>query len=117
MPKSDREIAMEHHAHEEDGLEPIWDLPAVLAAIAAARAGDREQLIADGWRQCAKGQSVTQFCGMANDLMAQAYAAASAAEHARCVRLLYDAEPIPRTIYTCRSAAELLKRNPPKGEV
>ena len=27
-------------------------------------AAERNRMIADGWRQCAQGQKVTQFCGM-----------------------------------------------------
>lgn len=29
-----------------------------------AQAAERESMIKQGWRQCAKGQRTTQFCGM-----------------------------------------------------
>jgi hypothetical protein len=28
---------------------------------------ERERMIADGWRQCAEGQSTTQYCGLLED--------------------------------------------------
>ena len=37
------------------------DLERFAALIAAA---EREAMIEQGWRQCAKGQRTTQFCGM-----------------------------------------------------
>lgn len=38
---------------------------ALLKFAALVAAHEREAMIADGWRQCAKGQRTTQFCGQA----------------------------------------------------
>jgi hypothetical protein len=34
-------------------------------------AAERERMIADGWRQCAKGQKTTQWCAQAADRLAR----------------------------------------------
>ena len=44
-----------------DYLEFIHCLNDFAALVAAA---ERERMVADGWRQCAVGQKVTQFCGL-----------------------------------------------------
>jgi hypothetical protein len=41
-----------------------------------------QQMIADGWRRCAVGQSTSQFCGMAEEARAQ--------ERARIVAIIRE---------------------------
>ena len=36
-----------------------------------AIAAERDRMIADGWRQCAKGQKTTQWCAQAADRLAR----------------------------------------------
>lgn len=51
----------------------------IVAVERAARADERQRMIAGGWRQCAVGQRTTQFCGMAEQ--------ARADEREACARL------------------------------
>jgi hypothetical protein len=45
-----------------------WDFhPALEQFAALVAAAERERMIADGWRQCAEGQSTTQYCGLLED--------------------------------------------------
>jgi chaperone required for assembly of F1-ATPase len=53
-------MALEHFGAV---LKPS-DLEYKLAALVAA--AKEQQMIADGWRQCAKGQRTTQYCGLLN---------------------------------------------------
>ena len=53
-----------------DGLGGVWadseiDITDNLSRFAALVAAEKEQqMIRDGWRQCAKGQRTTQYCGL-----------------------------------------------------
>jgi hypothetical protein len=44
-------------------VTPSYDTVVRFAQMIAE--AEREAMIADGWRQCAKGQRTTQFCGQA----------------------------------------------------
>lgn len=46
------------------------------------KAAEREAMINDGWRQCAKGQRTTQFCGAAEQ--------ARADEREACAQIAWD---------------------------
>ena len=65
----DETIRMAKKAWAESGeswVKPEWfeDRAAAFERFAQlARADEREQMAQDGWRQCAKGQRTTQFCG------------------------------------------------------
>ena len=53
-------------------------------------AAERDRMIADGWRQCAKGQRTTQWCAVAEQARAE--------EREVCARLCEDSidlEPYP----------------------
>ena len=65
------------------GLVPSEIRVAMRAYGAACAAAERESMIADGWRQCAKGQRTTQFCGQLE--------AAVAADRER-ITAMFDAE-------------------------
>ena len=56
----------------EAGFERIdynmLELERFAALVAAA---ERDRMIADGWRQCAKGQKTTQWCAQAADRLAR----------------------------------------------
>lgn len=44
----------------------------LMAFAALVAAAERERMVADGWRQCAKGQKTTQFCGIAEEALRRA---------------------------------------------
>jgi len=50
IPEGDAAAAMEYLAH----------------CVEKAVAAERDRMIAEGWRQCAEGQSTTQFCATAH---------------------------------------------------
>lgn len=52
------------------------------AALVAA--AEREKMIAEGWRQCAKGQRVTQFCAATEQVRQE--------EREECAKALEDFE-------------------------
>lgn len=56
---SSREAAEAWAANTNYHAAPIYTTDAIREAVEAAHA----RMIADGWRQCAKGQRTTQFCG------------------------------------------------------
>ena len=41
-----------------------YDHPSLERFAALVAAAEREAILKDGWRQCAKDQRTTQFCGM-----------------------------------------------------
>ena len=48
-----------------DGSYHCFEIPGTLERFASlVAAAEREAMIEQGWRQCAKGQRTTQFCGM-----------------------------------------------------
>jgi hypothetical protein len=53
------------------------------AALVAA--AERERMKSEGWRQCAKGQRTTQFCGMLEDTVA--------AEREACAKVAESMRP------------------------
>jgi hypothetical protein len=48
-------------AREAGSIDSEEVIETVYSAFGAA---ERNRMIADGWRQCAKGQRTTQFCGL-----------------------------------------------------
>jgi hypothetical protein len=65
------------HYHEVS----VLDLERFANLVAAA---ERESMLRDGWRQCAVGQSTTQFCAMTEE--------AVKAERETCLAILRDME-------------------------
>ena len=59
-------IRMAKQAAEETGtLVPTeWNDPLLERFAALVAAEKEQQMIRDGWRQCAKGQRTTQYCGL-----------------------------------------------------
>lgn len=63
---TDEQIALEHGLlYKATHQEHQEYNSSVLAALAAARQDERQKILTDGWRQCAKGQHTTQFCSEA----------------------------------------------------
>jgi len=58
--------------------EDAWQKTERFAALVAAE--KEQQMTRDGWRQCAKGQRTTQFCGLLD--------AAVKAEREACARMV-----------------------------
>jgi hypothetical protein len=59
-------------AREASG-EHDYDFPNIFALerfAALVAAAERERMKSEGWRQCAKGQRTTQFCGLLEDTVA-----------------------------------------------
>jgi len=69
------------------------------AALVAA--AEREAMIEQGWRQCAKGQRTTQFCGMVEQ--------AVQAEREACAKVCDDLWQEDKTAYDCRETIRARK--------
>ena len=79
--------------YHEAGLKTPWDLMEYQWKFAALVAAEKEQqMIRDGWRQCAKGQRTTQYCGLLD--------AAVKDEREACAKVAESYEP---TCDTCPS--------------
>jgi hypothetical protein len=56
-------LAREASSEHDYDFPNIFALERFAALVAAA---ERDRMIAEGWRQCAEGQSTTQFCATAH---------------------------------------------------
>jgi len=56
-----REAHMHHMAWDDDYIEGTERFAALVTAA------ERERMKSEGWRQCAKGQRTTQYCGLLED--------------------------------------------------
>ena len=95
----------------EAGLQPYYDAqePAIerffKLAYEAGAAAERDRMISEGWRQCAKGQRTTQFCGMVEQ------------EREACARVCDDlAKPDIYTNYYRIAAAAIRARGQQRPE-
>jgi hypothetical protein len=64
------------------GRDVEIDIEALERFAALVAAAEREAILKDGWRQCAKDQRTTQFCGMVEQ--------AVLAEREACAKLCYE---------------------------
>jgi hypothetical protein len=81
-PKMNRDDII-HMAREAGYGDAMADLhgPALERFAALVAAAERESILKDGWRQCAKDQRTTQFCGMVEQaVLAEREACAKVAE-------------------------------------
>jgi hypothetical protein len=60
-------LAREASSEHDYDFPNIFALERFAALVAAA---ERERMKSEGWRQCAKGQRTTQFCGLLEDTVA-----------------------------------------------
>lgn len=81
----------------------IGNLERFAALVAAA---ERERMKSEGWRQCAKGQRTTQYCGLLEDSVK--------AEREECARVCEDFEdrenPYERNVAVLDCAAAIRAR-------
>lgn len=88
---------IERMAVEAGGGTPEWDgiwelngdaLERFVALVAAEK---EQQMIRDGWRQCAKGQRTTQYCGLLDAAVkAEREACAKACEARKIIDSEYE---------------------------
>jgi hypothetical protein len=98
-----REAHMHHMAWDDDYIEGTERFAALVAAA------ERERMKSEGWRQCAKGQRTTQYCGLLEDaVQAEREACAKACE--KMADNIYsnsheDSQPMPHAVAKFCAAA------------
>ena len=103
-------IRMAREAGWSDELLEVSFTAPLLDRFAALVAAEKEQqMIRDGWRQCAKGQRTTQFCGLLE--------AAVKAEREACAKLcdeLRDEDGFEPYGTECAAAIRARGQEPPR---